>query len=119
MSALLCPKCGSVLKWACAFDEGEAYCTALQSRIIIVEGSEPNDPSCNFVGNVRRVNASNVELVFPKKHEVMPPLSASDLLPVECPACGAAKGEPCKPSNDGRVGFHTARVRAAMTEPKP
>lgn len=118
MSALLCPKCGSVLKWACAFDEGEAYCTALQSRIVTTDAAY-RAPLCNFVGNVRRVNASNVELVFPKKHEVMPPLSASDLLPVECPACGAAKGEPCKPSNDGRVGFHTARVRAAMTEPKP
>lgn len=60
MSVLRCPKCGNVLKWACAEEEGEAYCSALQSRILF---EFRNDPACDFEGKVRRVSPSEVELV--------------------------------------------------------
>ncbi len=61
MSALVCPKCGGLLKWACSNDEGEAYCSALQSRVIQMGDKER--PLCEFVGKVRRVSPSVVELV--------------------------------------------------------
>ena len=57
---LLCPKCGNVLKWACGPVEGEAYCSALQSRILF---GYHNDPSCDFESKVRRVSPSEVVLV--------------------------------------------------------
>lgn len=60
MSVLLCPKCGNALKWACDKDEGEAYCSALQSRIML---EFRNEPTCNFEGKVRRISPSEVELV--------------------------------------------------------
>lgn len=60
MSVLLCPKCGHPLKWACDLEEGEAYCTALQSRILL---EYRNDPTCDFEGKVRRVSPSEVVLV--------------------------------------------------------
>lgn len=61
MSPLLCPKCGNILKWSCDLTEGEAYCSALQSRVISTEAAF--DALCNFVGKVRRVSHSDVELV--------------------------------------------------------
>lgn len=60
MSALLCPKCGNALKWACDKEEGEAYCSALQSRILF---EFRNEPTCDFEGKVRRVSPSEVVLV--------------------------------------------------------
>jgi len=67
MTALLCPKCGGVLKWACAHDEGEAYCSALQSRVAFVGNGEEDRPLCNFVGKVRRISPSEVVLVTKKE----------------------------------------------------
>ena len=67
MSALLCPKCGGVLKWACAYDEGEAYCSALQSRVALTGKGEEQRPLCNFVGRVRRISPSEVVLVTKKE----------------------------------------------------
>jgi hypothetical protein len=61
MSVLLCPKCGNALKWACDKDEGEAYCSALQSRVVHSEAV--SETLCNFVGKVRRISHSEVELV--------------------------------------------------------
>ena len=67
MSALVCPKCGHLLKWACANDEGEAYCSALQSRVIQMGDKER--PLCEFVGKVRRVSPSVVVLVNKKDED--------------------------------------------------
>lgn len=64
MSPLLCPKCGNILKWSCDLTEGEAYCSALQSRVISTQVKD--EVLCNFVGKVRRVSHSDVELV-PRK----------------------------------------------------
>jgi len=64
MSQLLCPKCGNILKWSCDLTEGEAYCSALQSRVISTQVKD--EVLCNFVGKVRRVSHSDVELV-PRK----------------------------------------------------
>lgn len=57
---LRCPRCGNVLKWSCHEDEGEAVCSAFQSR----DGSSDavTEPYCTFVGRVRRVSPSEVEL---------------------------------------------------------
>ena len=65
MSALKCPVCGHVLKWACAEQEGEAYCSALQSRVIQMGDKER--PLCEFVGKVRRISPSEVVLVTKKE----------------------------------------------------
>jgi len=67
MSALLCPKCGGVLKWACADNEGEAYCSAFQSRVVLVGKGEERRPICNFVGRVRRISPSEVVLATKKE----------------------------------------------------
>jgi hypothetical protein len=67
MTALLCPKCGGVLKWACSYDEGEAYCSALQSRVVPIGKGEEQRPLCNFVGKVRRISPSEVVLVTKKE----------------------------------------------------
>lgn len=63
MSALLCPECGEALKWSCGPTEGEAYCTALQSRVLLVGVTRDPKRDCDFVGKVRRVSPSQVELV--------------------------------------------------------
>ena len=60
MSVLRCPKCGNVLKWACDKEFGEAYCSALQSRILF---EFRNEPVCDFESRVRRVSVTEVELV--------------------------------------------------------
>ena len=65
MGILKCPKCGGALKWACASDEGEAYCSALQSRVIQMGDKER--PLCEFVGKVRRISPSEVVLVTKKE----------------------------------------------------
>lgn len=62
MSALLCPKCGEALKWSCGPTEGEAYCTALQSRVLLAGATREQRQDCEFVGKVRRVSPSQVEL---------------------------------------------------------
>lgn len=49
----------------------------------------------------------------------LPPLSASDLLVVACPTCGAAEGDPCNPSHPPLLAFHSARLWAATTDPTP
>jgi hypothetical protein len=67
MSALKCPVCGHVLKWACAAEEGDAYCTALQSRAVLMGTGEETRPLCNFVGKVRRISPSEVVLVSKKE----------------------------------------------------
>jgi hypothetical protein len=67
MSTLKCPKCGGALKWACAHDEGEAYCSALQSRAVPMGTGEETRPLCNFVGRVRRISPSEVALVNRKE----------------------------------------------------
>ncbi len=62
MSALLCPQCGNTLKWSCAGDEGEAVCSALQSRVLNAH-DRADGPLCHFVGEVRRISPSEVVLV--------------------------------------------------------
>jgi len=63
VSALLCPECGEALKWSCGPTEGEAYCTALQSRVLPMGTTTDPKQHCEFVGKVRRVSPSQVELV--------------------------------------------------------
>ena len=58
MKPLICPRCGGVLKWVCPEDEGEAVCSAFQSR----DGSGDAGPDCTFVGKVRRVSPSEVAM---------------------------------------------------------
>lgn len=66
MNTLPCPVCGHPLKWSCGPTDGEAYCTALQSRVLPAH-LNPNatDRDCDFVGKVRRTSPSQVELVDP------------------------------------------------------
>jgi uncharacterized Zn finger protein (UPF0148 family) len=59
---LLCPLCGDPLKWSCGPKEGEAYCSALQSRVVIVGQEKKEKRDCDFVGRIRRVSPSEVEL---------------------------------------------------------
>ena len=68
MSPLLCPKCGNILKWSCDLTEGEAYCSALQSRVVSTEAAF-DAPLCHFVGKVRRISHSDVDLVPRIKEE--------------------------------------------------
>lgn len=62
---LPCPLCGDALKWSCGPTDGEAYCSALQSRVLVMHDGRPYDPKqfCEFTGKVRRVSPSQVELV--------------------------------------------------------
>lgn len=59
MKPLICPRCGGVLKWVCPEDEGEAVCSAFQSRRF---SGDDAGLYCTFVGRVRRVSPSEVEL---------------------------------------------------------
>jgi hypothetical protein len=68
MGILKCPKCGGTLKWACGEQDGEAYCTALQSRVAMRGTGEETRPLCNFMGRVRRISPSEVVLV-PRKEK--------------------------------------------------
>ncbi len=63
MSSLLCPECGGVLKWSCGVTDGEAYCSALQSRVAFVGSGEETRPLCNFVGRIRRISPNEVILL--------------------------------------------------------